>query len=93
MTDFEERVRLRAYMIWEEEGCPEERGKAHWEMARELVLNEERPKQAPLQRKSSGFGTPAGGERPVEAERSDNRPSRVGSHLAFSRTIAFAGRR
>jgi hypothetical protein len=33
----EERVRLRAYEIWLNEGKPEGREQRHWEMAREIV--------------------------------------------------------
>ena len=37
----QERVRQRAYRLWEEEGRPEGREQAHWEMAEELVAIEE----------------------------------------------------
>jgi|GEM_PF-2069048 hypothetical protein len=36
MTDLEERVRARAYRLWQEEGCPHGRELAHWEKAKEL---------------------------------------------------------
>ena len=38
----EERIRNRAYAIWEREGCPEGRHEAHWEQARQELLDEER---------------------------------------------------
>jgi hypothetical protein len=41
MDDHTERVRRRAYQIWLEEGRPEGREAAHWEMARELVAIED----------------------------------------------------
>jgi hypothetical protein len=41
MSDFEQRVRWRAYKMWEDEGCPEGRSEIHWEMARELVAIED----------------------------------------------------
>jgi hypothetical protein len=41
VDDFEERVRKRAYRLWQEEGCPEGRATAHWDMARELVAIED----------------------------------------------------
>ena len=41
MDDFEERVRRRAHKIWVDEGQPEGRADAHWDMARELVAIEE----------------------------------------------------
>lgn len=37
----ERRIRERAYRLWEEEGHPEGRDKAHWDMARELVAIED----------------------------------------------------
>ncbi|HYD32913.1 MAG TPA: DUF2934 domain-containing protein [Azospirillaceae bacterium] len=33
----EERIRKRAYEIWEREGRPEGRADAHWDMAREEI--------------------------------------------------------
>jgi hypothetical protein len=41
MEDSEQRIRERAYRIWEEEGRPEGRDKEHWERARFLVGIEE----------------------------------------------------
>lgn len=41
MDDYEERVRRKAYSLWEQEGCPEGRNDAHWDMARELVAIED----------------------------------------------------
>ena len=38
--DKEERIRLIAYAIWEEEGRPEGRDEAHWLQASELVETE-----------------------------------------------------
>jgi Protein of unknown function (DUF2934) len=40
MTDHEERIRMHAYRIWEEEGRPEGRAEVHWNMARDLVAVE-----------------------------------------------------
>jgi hypothetical protein len=39
--DFEERVRARAFHLWQEEGCPEGRADVHWDKARELVAIED----------------------------------------------------
>jgi hypothetical protein len=39
--DFEERVRERAFRLWQEEGCPEGRADVHWDRARELVAIED----------------------------------------------------
>jgi hypothetical protein len=44
VDDFEQRVRKRAYQLRQEEGCPESRAAAHWEMARELVAIEDNQK-------------------------------------------------
>jgi hypothetical protein len=40
MDDVEERVRERAYRLWEEEGCPQGQAETHWDKARELVAIE-----------------------------------------------------
>ena len=32
-NDLQQRIRERAYEIWENEGCPEGRGAEHWEQA------------------------------------------------------------
>jgi hypothetical protein len=38
----EERVRQRAYEIWQREGCPEGRAEEHWQMARtEIAMSED----------------------------------------------------
>ncbi len=39
--DHEERIRARAYRLWQEEGCPEGRAEVHWDKASELVAIEE----------------------------------------------------
>ncbi len=44
--DYEERVRRRAYQLWEEEGRPDGRDKVHWEEARELVAIEDNQRLA-----------------------------------------------
>lgn len=41
MDDYERRVRERAHQIWQEEGRPEGKAAAHWQMARELVAQED----------------------------------------------------
>lgn len=37
----DDRIRARAHAIWEQEGRPEGREQAHWDMACELVAQEE----------------------------------------------------
>ncbi|MBV9736092.1 MAG: DUF2934 domain-containing protein [Acidisphaera sp.] len=63
MDENEDRIRERAYRLWEEEGRPEGREHDHWERARQM-LDSERPEQQPQQAERS----PAGGESasPVE---------------------------
>ena len=36
---FEQRVRERAYFLWQHEGCPENRAGEHWHKAREVEGN------------------------------------------------------
>jgi hypothetical protein len=43
----EERIRLLAYQIWEEEGQPEGKDEEHWQRASALVLAEENGSSAP----------------------------------------------
>src|SRR5689334_23583134 len=43
MDETEQRIRERAYRIWEEEGRPEGRDREHWERARFLVGIEDNP--------------------------------------------------
>lgn len=46
----EERIRARAYALWEEEGRPHGRAEAHWDMASELVAIEENQRSTLLPR-------------------------------------------
>jgi hypothetical protein len=42
MNDREEKIRQRAYEIWQREGCPEGRAEEHWQMARtEIAMAED----------------------------------------------------
>jgi hypothetical protein len=47
MDDLEERIRQRAYQLWQEEGCPEGQDEAHWERARAAVERESQSKPDP----------------------------------------------
>jgi hypothetical protein len=40
-SDRECRIRQKAYQLWEEEGRPEGREEAHWDLATELIAIEE----------------------------------------------------
>src|ERR1700733_515445 len=35
------RIRERAYRLWQEQGCPEGRADAHWELAKEIIAIED----------------------------------------------------
>jgi hypothetical protein len=62
----DERIRRKAHEIWEQEGRPEGRADAHWEMARELLAQEQN-QQTTLQRNPSrGGDDTAERQRPVE---------------------------
>ena len=50
----EERVRLRAYEIWLNEGRPEGRDARHWEMAREIVGYEDAHRSTLVPTSASG---------------------------------------
>jgi hypothetical protein len=68
VDDFEERVRARAYRLWQEEGCPEGRADAHWELARELVAIEDNQRLATKPVPREGALGPSGEPiEPIEA--------------------------
>jgi len=63
MNDIEQRIRERAYRIWEEEGRPNGRAQEHWDRARFLVGIEDNPDAAKLpnpiiEDREKGFNTP-----------------------------------
>jgi len=66
MDNFHERVRQRAYRLWVEEGCPQDRSEVHWDKARELVAIEENQKLTtkPVPREQGSAGEPV---EPIEA--------------------------
>jgi hypothetical protein len=41
MSDLENRIRERAYRLWEQEGRPEGRADTHWDKASELIAIED----------------------------------------------------
>lgn len=41
-TDFDKRVRERAYHLWEQAGCPDDRGEDFWHEALHAVASENR---------------------------------------------------
>jgi hypothetical protein len=40
-TDLHQRIRERAYQLWQSEGCPDGRAAAHWDLATRLELERE----------------------------------------------------
>lgn len=69
--DHEERVRARAYRLWQEEGCPEGRADTHWDKASELVAIEENYKSTLKPNPTEQFENSPTGEpvEPIEAVR------------------------
>lgn len=62
----EQRIRARAYRIWEEEGRPEGREREHWDMASELEAQEHPPEDATEVNPVARGETRARRDRPVE---------------------------
>ena len=61
----DERIRIRAYHLWEENGRPQGRDDEFWERARELVAIEENPTAGQLPNPMQRNPRP-GPEQPVE---------------------------
>ena len=49
LEQYEERIRQRAYSLWEMEGRPEARADEYWHRARELIEDETRSAYPPTQ--------------------------------------------
>ena len=62
----EDRIRQRAYEIWEREGRPEGREERHWDAAKEEISIEESQGQATRPNPSAGPQDTSGGTEPVE---------------------------
>lgn len=68
MNDRDERVRKRAYQLWEQEGRPADREMDHWDKASELVAIEENQMLATIPvGKSMNIGPTGEPVEPVEA--------------------------
>lgn len=65
--DEDERIRQRAYELWEREGCPEGKEFDHWMQAKMDVASEDSPLTEPMQ-SSPGIGDDGVGENGLEAE-------------------------
>jgi hypothetical protein len=83
-----ERQRVRAYHLWEQDGCPHGRADEYWERAGDLLAMEDNP--------TAGQLAPDAPERPDEAALQDNlgefpdRLSDQGEHRATPMTRAAA---
>lgn len=66
MDDLEQRIRERAYRLWLDEGRPDGRAEAHWDMARELVAIEDRQQTATKPNPAAASRDRTFHERPVE---------------------------
>ncbi len=74
MADLEQRIRERAYLLWQEDGCPHGRDMEFWERARFLIGIEDNADAALLpnpmvEAEQHGFHTPPPPEpvEPIEA--------------------------
>src|SRR3954449_7047775 len=54
IDDVEQRVKQRAYEIWQREGCPDGRDADHWALAKEEIAIEDNQSQALLPNPSEG---------------------------------------
>lgn len=66
VDDLEERIRRRAYEIWERNGRPEGREADHWKLASEEIAIEDNQKQTLLPNPSGGGDDTATRTEPVE---------------------------
>ncbi|WP_234185795.1 DUF2934 domain-containing protein [Shinella sp. NM-101] len=73
MADFDERVRIEAYRIWEAEGCPEGQHDRHWQMAMERV------RAAPPPARAQAHVVPLPLMRVTLSPRAKTRPQSAGS--------------
>lgn len=62
--DLQERIRKRAYGLWEQEGHPHGRADAHWDMAAELIAIEDNHRLATRPVQSASATGPTG--EPIE---------------------------
>ena len=47
MSDLRERIRLHAYKLWEQAGCPEGRAEEFWQQAEQVETGTSQPMQPP----------------------------------------------
>ena len=92
-TDLHDRIKTRAYSLWEQEGRPEGRADEHWGRAEAEVIDADTSEEA-------GPGTPGGRARPPGVQghwAPRSRPvqamRRYGPHHRCSRTLTQQGGR
>jgi hypothetical protein len=84
----EERIRLKAYEIWLNEGKPEGRDERHWAMARELVGYEDahrstlQPSAGSAEPVKSAATFQGGGDRPGVTDVGKSKPARASGKVA-----------
>jgi len=66
IDDVEQRVKQRAYEIWQREGCPDGREADHWALAKEEIAIEDNQNQALLPNPSQGGDDTVVHPEPVE---------------------------
>jgi hypothetical protein len=83
MSDKEQRIRVRAYQIWERDGCRDGWAEDHWreaeiEVERELAAQVVEP-QEPTKRKANGAGKPSAAKKAPPAKLSEARADASGA--------------
>lgn len=61
-------IELRAYLIWERDGCPHGRHAEHWALAEKEILGEQKPK-VPAKKKPKPSPKPEAKPRPKQSSK------------------------
>ncbi len=85
--DRDQRIRDRAYQIWQEEGCPEGKASEHWEQARRAIEREEGSEKTAktpksTTRKPRGRGRTTSSLEPFPPGANGEKPMPRGAHPA-----------
>ena len=86
MNDREQRIRAIAHRLWEEEGCPPDQEKRHWDAAERMVDAEERSRSV-----APGL-QPMSVETRPQAPSAGAKPARKAGGAARSRAAAKKAR-
>jgi len=65
-ADLDRRIRERAYFLWREDGCPDDRADEYWERARELEAIADNPQAGLLPNPMTQPGADPSLEQPIE---------------------------